>query len=149
MKNAKDILKHGQYIPKNPIKYVGKYPIISRSSWELKFMEWLDSNPKIVAWSSESISISYFDPVKQKMRKYYPDFFLRTNNDEDFLVEIKPLKETRPPSNSGNKKSSTRLYEQKTWATNQAKWNAAKTWCDKMGAKFKIYTEKSLFGKGK
>ena len=128
-------------------KYMGKHLPIIRSSWERIFAQWLDRNPKIIVWSSESIVIKYFDPVKNKIRRYYPDFYLQTNIGERFIIEVKPLKETKPPTNKGKKSNKTRLYESKTYATNQAKWKAAVNWCDKMGYKFRIYTEKELFGK--
>jgi hypothetical protein len=147
MKSMDDVLKHGQFIPKNPKKYIGKYPIIVRSSWERTFCQWLDNNEGVVAWASESIVIPYFDPVKGKKRRYYPDFYLKTKNGDDFIVEIKPYKETKPPTKRGKKSTKTMLYEEKTWLTNKAKWDAAINWCERMGMKFQIHTEKSLFGK--
>ena len=147
MKSRQDVNRHGQFIPNYPEKYVGKYPIVIRSSWERTFSQWLDRNPKILQWSSESIVVKYFDPVKNKVRRYYPDFYLLTNIGEKFIVEVKPYKETKPPTNRGNKSKKTRIYESKTWFTNQAKFKAAVNWCDKMGMKFRIVSEKELFGK--
>jgi hypothetical protein len=151
MKDSKDVRKHGQYIPKNPIKYVGRYPIISRSSWELKLFQWLDVNPCILEWSSESIFIAYFDPVTQKKRRYFPDVYMAVKGKDgkvqQFIVEVKPNKEVHPPINSNKKSRKTQIYESKTYATNVAKWNAAVQWCSKMGYVFKIITEKELFGK--
>ena len=152
MKNLKDIKDHGQYIPRNPKKYVGRYPLVTRSSWERSFMQWLDVNPNVIEWSSESIYIAYFDPVQKKRRRYFPDFYmlLKDNNGniQQYIIEIKPFKETHPPCNrNSNKSRKTLLYEQKTWATNEAKWNAAIQWCSKMNMVFRIMTEKELFGK--
>jgi hypothetical protein len=151
MKNLKDIKAHGQYIPKNSKKYVGRYPLIPRSSWERSFMQWLDANPNVLEWSSESIYIIYFDPVSRRKRKYFPDFYmlLKDSNGkiQQYIIEIKPFKYSHPPSNRGNKSRKTLLYEQKTWATNEAKWNAAIQWCSKMNMVFHILTEKELFGK--
>lgn len=64
-----------EFVPKNPRKYIGRYPILARSSWERMFAQWLDLQESIIKWSSESIQIRYFDPVQQKIRRYYPDFF--------------------------------------------------------------------------
>ncbi len=151
MKNLKDIKTHGQYIPHNSKKYVGRYPIIPRSSWERSFCQWLDTNPAVLEWSSESIYIPYFDPVTQKRRRYFPDFYMlledRNGNTNQYIIEVKPSKESHPPNSRGNKSRKTLLYEQKTWATNSAKWNAAIKWCSKMGMTFKVLTEKELFGK--
>ena len=141
--------KHGQYIPRNPKKYVGKYPIVVRSSWERILAQWLDMNPKIVAWSSESVVIKYFNPVKNRVARYYPDFFVQLKNGKQIIIEVKPYKETHPPYRKGNSKKSkkTMLYESNTWSVNQAKWKAAMNWCSKMDMEFKILTERQLFGK--
>ena len=61
-----------------------------------------------------------------------------------FLIEIKPSKQVAKPEPSTRKKKSTILYEQTTWITNQAKWEAAKRWADKKGYSFIILTEKEL-----
>lgn len=47
--------KPRKWFPKNPEKYVGDVNnIISRSSWETKFMNWCDQNPAV-------IKCAYFD----------------------------------------------------------------------------------------
>jgi hypothetical protein len=150
MHNIKDVRGKKQYIPHNPVKYVGKYPIIIRSSYEDKFFRWCDANPSVLEWSSESIVIQYFDPVKNKRRRYYPDVYMLVKGREknqQFVIEIKPFKETHPPINRGKKKKKTLLYEERTYATNNAKWKAAINWCSKMGMVFKIITERELFNK--
>jgi hypothetical protein len=38
----------------------------------------------------------------------------------------------------------TMVYETARFAQNQAKWDAAKKWCDKHGYSFLILTEKEL-----
>lgn len=134
--------------PTNPEKYKGQYPIVARSSWELQFMRWCDGNSNIETWSSESVKIPYFDPVRNKRRRYFPDFLLgvrdKRGNIVKYVVEIKPHKESVPPK-PGIKTKKTRLYEVKTYKTNQAKWKAAEDYCRKMGYIFKVITEKELF----
>ena len=82
IKHNFDPKRHTEYIPRNPEKYIGKTPIISRSSWELSFMKWCDSNPSILKWSSETIEIPYSHPFFKsnnglpQTRRYYPDFYL-------------------------------------------------------------------------
>jgi len=138
------------YTPMFPQKYKGRYPIVSRSSWELQFMKWCDANPNILEWSSESIKIPYLDPVKGRRRRYYPDFWVKVKDKDGnvvkYIVEIKPHKESIPPKPRG-KTNKTRRYEMKAYATNQAKWKAAKDYCRRMGLRFKVLTEKELFGK--
>jgi hypothetical protein len=142
----------GQFIPKFPKKYVGSYPIVVRSHWERLMCQWLDCNDGVVEWSSESITIQYYDPVQKKKRRYYPDFFARMKTQKgisEYVIEVKPHKETKPPSKKGKKSAKTKLYQEATYLTNIAKFKAAELWCNKMGYKFKVLTEKQMFRKGK
>ena len=134
-----------EYIPKNPQKYKGRYPIITRSTWEYKFCQWIDVNPNITEWSSEGIAIRYYDPIQMKKRRYYPDFLIKNLEGQRFLIEIKPYKETKPPSKRGRKSEKTKLWQEATYLTNKAKFEAAKLYCNKMNWIFKLITERDLF----
>lgn len=107
-------------------------------------MLFCDINENVKKWSSESVVVQYFDPIKNKIRRYYTDFYLELTNGEKQLIEIKPLRETKPPKATKGKKKTTLLKEEKTWQTNQAKWEAARHLCKKKGWVFKILTEKEL-----
>jgi hypothetical protein len=131
------------YIPKNRHKCINKNPIICRSSWERSFCYWCDSRDKVIKWGSEVIKVPYFDPVKEKVRIYYPDFFLEMNETK-YLIEIKPNRELSKPRKSKNKKRSTIIYETRLYATNQAKWRYAMKFCEKREWKFKVITEKTF-----
>lgn len=51
----------GKWVPKNLKKYRGDHTKITyRSNWEKFFFEWLDKNPEIIAWGSETAVIPYF-----------------------------------------------------------------------------------------
>ena len=90
--------RHSIFTPTFPQKYEGQYPIIAKSSWERSFMQWCDMNNDILRWSSETIVIPYFDTLKNKNRRYYPDFMIEVINKDNkktiWVVEIKPYKET-------------------------------------------------------
>jgi hypothetical protein len=152
MNHVSDPDKHKTYQPKFPEKFVGKTLPVCRSEWEYKFMNWCDMNPSIVKWASEPVAIQYYDPVKRKERRYFPDFLLRIKDKDgketNHLVEIKPYKETIPPVKSKGKSDKTIIHEATTYITNTAKWKAAITHCRKHGLEFKILTEKDLFVKG-
>lgn len=140
----------GTFTPKNPQKYKGSYPIVIRSQWERLFCQWLDANEYVISWSSENIVIPYYDPVQMKRRRYFPDFWMKVrtaNGIEQYVIEIKPRKETRPPTKRGKKSKKTQLYQEATYLTNQAKFEAAQKYCRKMGYNWKILTERELFGK--
>lgn len=139
------------FIPKNPKKYIGKYPISIKSSWERLYAQWLDVNPNIIKWSSENIYINYYDPIQMKNRRYYPDFFQcvlnKDGNIDKYIIEIKPKHETSTPKKTNGKSKKTMLFQESTYLTNQAKWKAADAYCKKMKYIFKILTEDTLFNK--
>ena len=137
----------GKFRPRNIKKYKGDYNnIFYRSSWECKYMSFLDSDPRIIEWSSEEIIVPYRSPVDNKMHRYFVDFFVKMqtiNGIKVFLIEIKPKKQSRPPE---PKKRVTKQYIQEvaTWGVNQAKWHAATEYCLDRGWEFKVLTEDDL-----
>ena len=158
MNNVFDPTRHTKYTPKNPEKYIGKTLPICRSSWESYMCAWFDHTTAVLQWCSECIAIKYQDPAlpikkngSPNIRNYYPDFFAVIQNKdgtvEKLIIEIKPSKETRAPRKDKRKTLKTALYENKTWMTNQAKWAAAQRFCDANGLKFKLITEKQIFGR--
>jgi hypothetical protein len=141
----------GQFVPRFPKKYIGSYPIIVRSSWERMMCQWLDSNESVIKWSSEGHIINYYDPIQMKRRRYFPDFFVTILNKDkkpiNYIIEVKPEKETKPPTKTKGQSKKTQLYQETTWITNQAKFKAANNYCKKLGYKFMLLTEKEMFGK--
>jgi len=150
MKRIKPKYKQGVFICRNPQKYVGTHPIFFRSGLEMKFMRWLDRNPNVISWSSESVIIPYVDPLSlhtKKIRRYFVDNTVvikdATGTPMKYLIEIKPESQTKPPISKRHTKSL--INQQLTYAKNQAKWKAATEWCAKKGdIKFMIITEKDL-----
>jgi hypothetical protein len=140
--------KQGVYKPQNSEKYIGSNYPQYRSSWELKFFRWADLTETILAWGSENIIIPYINPLDNKVHRYFVDNFVvfkdNKGDKKKFLIEIKPSKQVAKPIPNNRKKQSTMLYEQTTWITNQAKWEAAKKWSEKKGYQFIILTEKEL-----
>tara|TARA_R110000751_G_scaffold243098_2_gene343308 strand:- start:1159 stop:1623 length:465 start_codon:yes stop_codon:yes gene_type:complete len=141
------LYKQGKYNPVNESKYIGRGRPEYRSSWELKFFTWCDRNPNVLEWSSESVIVPYKSPVDNRYHRYYVDNAVALqegNNIIRYLVEIKPYKQTLPPVQSKRKKKSTLLYESRTYAVNQSKWEAAEKYAKRKGMKFIILTEKEL-----
>ena len=66
-----------------------------------------------------------------------------TGETKTYLIEVKPDKQTRPPK-KGKRVTKSFIYESKTWAVNQAKWEAAVEFCKDHRINFKIITEKEL-----
>ena len=138
----------GKFRPKNHKKYKGDFrEVIYRSSWELKFMQYCDTNKSIVKWSSEEIVIPYRSPVDNRVHRYFPDFYVKykdvKGNFQEKVIEIKPAKQVNEPK---IQKRRTKKYvsEVFTYATNKAKWEAAEDFCKDRKWKFQILTEKEL-----
>lgn len=139
--------KQGVYKPINAKKYIGDKLPFYRSGYELKFMRWADANPNVLKWGSESIIVPYKSPIDGKMHRYFVDnvvIIKEGENIKKYLIEIKPHKQTQPPSAHGNKKQTTILYEQATYVINISKWKAAREWCKQHNWEFLILTEKEL-----
>lgn len=140
----------GYFNPINRDKYKGTWPIVYRSSLELKTYRWMDNNSNILSWGSESVIIPYISPVDNRMHRYFVDLVAalkrKDNSIDKLLIEIKPFNQTQPPTTSARKSQKTILYEQYHYSINNAKWEAAKKWCDKNNYTFIILTEKHIKG---
>lgn len=139
--------------PKNPEKYKGDVnEIVARSSWEIVFLNWLDSRDDVLEYASECVVIPYFDPVANKQRRYFVDFWAmikqKNGGIKKFLIEVKPDKFTKPPIQPKRK---TQRYAEEVmqYVTNCAKWEAAEKVCNDSGVEFLILTEKHIFNNGK
>jgi hypothetical protein len=138
----------GFFKPKNPLKYKGNPAnIIYRSSWELKLMIYLDSHPDIVMWASEELYIPYRSPIDNKIHRYFPDFLIKKRNSDGvydtMLIEVKPSKQVKAPEKRSTK-SRAYIKEVMTYGINEAKWKAARSFCEDRKWKFVIMTEREL-----
>ena len=135
----------GLYTPKHPEKYLGDpRKIRFLSSWELRFMQFCDTNPNVIQWGSEEFKVQYWHPIKQKVCNYIPDFIIKYKDNRGNLIteviEIKPKKQSVP-----GKRTST--YDKVQLVINHAKWAAAVALCDSHGIKFRVVTEADMFRK--
>ena len=138
----------GIYKPSYPKKYIGDSTnIVYRSLWERKFMVYCDNNENILKWSSEEIWIPYLSPIDNRVHKYFPDFYIKYKTTDgsikESLIEIKPKRQVNLPEQK-KRISKKQLYEIREYAKNQAKWKAAKEFCDDRMIEFKIITENEL-----
>ena len=136
----------GKYIPVNPNKYVGTYPIFFRSSWEFKAMQLFDSHPNILKWASESVKIPYQNPFTGKYTVYVPDFVVTyvdaKGNQKTEIIEVKPAKETfLEKAKSQRAKAAVAL--------NTYKWAAAQAFAKSNGMSFRVMTEHDIFNNPK
>lgn len=90
------------------------------SSYEQKYMGMLDETG--TPWTKRhGIRIQYFNPIKQKLCYYVPDFFINATE----IHEVKPMKRINEPEN-------------------KAKIQAAEKYCLTKNLKYKIITEYNL-----
>jgi hypothetical protein len=110
--------------------------IIYRSSYERKFIAWLENNEQVKNWGSECIRIPYLY-IDGKMHSYYPDYFVEMVDGTKMVVEIKPSSQTKRPVNENT-------WVGKEYRKNMCKWKATMEFCQAKGYKFKILTEKTI-----
>ena len=110
--------------------------IIYRSSYERKFIVWLENNEQVKNWGSECIRIPYLY-IDGKMHSYYPDYFVEMVDGTKMVVEIKPSSQTKRPVNENT-------WVGKEYRKNMCKWKATMEFCQAKGYKFKIITEKTI-----
>jgi hypothetical protein len=137
----------GKFSPKNPQKYAGDVlNIIWRSTWERQVMDYLDLNENVIYWSSEELSIRYYNPIDNKIHRYFPDFVAKIKRKDGiistYVLEIKPERQTKMPSQK--RKTQKYLEESATYIINQSKWKAATEFCKDQGWHFKILTERDI-----
>lgn len=137
----------GKFTPKNPQKYAGDATnIIWRSTWERKVMDWLDQSESVVYWSSEELAIKYYNPVDNKIHRYFPDFIIKVKKKDGtvmtHVIEVKPEYQTKQPVRK--RQTQKFINEYITYTVNQSKWKAATEFCKDRGWEFRILTEKNL-----
>jgi hypothetical protein len=138
----------GKYQPSFPRKYKGNSSnIIYRSLWERKFMKYCDLNENILEWASEEIALPYRSPLDNRIHRYFPDFYIKIKESsgvvKKMLIEVKPKKQTVQPKPQ-NIKTKGYIYEAREYVRNQAKWKAAKNFCEDHQWEFKVITEDEL-----
>ena len=136
----------GKFQMSRPDKYVGTKVPTYRSSWELSFMKFCDTNISVQKWASEAVQIPYRDPLTGRQTVYVPDFFIqyvdKLGKMHVELIEIKPASQTILERVGKNK------YNQAQFVKNQAKWASANLWCKQQGIKFRVVNENDLFHNG-
>ena len=134
----------GIYKPTYPKKYIGNpHQIVYRSLLERRFMVYCDTSDSVSKWSSEELSIVYRNPIDKRIHRYFPDFIIQMSTNKKYMIEIKPSRQTKPPK-TPKKKTKAFLRESFEYIKNQAKWGAAKHYCEDNNIEFKIITEKDL-----
>lgn len=121
---------------KKLFEQVSNQRIIYRSSYELKFITWLENSNKVKQWGSECFYIPYLYK-DGTTHKYYPDYFVEMVDGTKLVVEIKPYNQTQKPINAN-------CWAAKEYMKNMCKWKAAIEFCKNKGYIFKVLTEKTI-----
>jgi hypothetical protein len=138
-----------RFFPKNTSKYIGDpSSILCRSLWERKFCKYLDENKNILRWSFENIRIPYLSPMDNSLHHYLPDFMVEKKNKDGsistLIVEVKPYKQTKEPVLTESVSKKTYAKNLEMYLVNQAKWKAARKFCEENSIQFLVLTEKEL-----
>ena len=110
----------GKYKPRFPKKYKGNPTnIIYRSSWELKFMRYCDSNQNILEWGSEEFCLPYKSPLDNRIHRYFPDFYIKVREStgiiKKMIIEVKPKRQCMEPKKP-KRKTRGYIYEVREYA---------------------------------
>lgn len=142
---SKRFPKPFEWKPTNPNKYIGKKPIISRSSWETRLFSFLDKNPSVIFWNSEDVIVKYKSPVDGRLHNYHVDIVAKIRNrigeEKIYAIEIKPASQMVPPRQTAKKQQRVFLEETETFLINQAKWEAATEFFNSRGVTFLVLNE--------
>jgi len=152
--------KNGLYIPINKnkiIKLNNQGGLFYRSGLEQKFMIYLDNNKDVIHWNTELIKIPYLKNAwnnkllesTMSEHTYFPDFYYELKRKDGTIskvvCEIKPYKDTRPPSLPDNptiNQLKNFEYSLKEYSKNMDKWKFCLEWCKNKGYEFVIITDK-------
>lgn len=137
----------GRYKVKNPTKYQGDHSnVVYRSMWERHCMKHFDLSDEVKSWSSEEVVIPYLYEVDKRYHRYFMDFKVTWKDGTISLIEVKPNKETSPPT--GQKRTKKYINEGLTYIKNVNKWDAANEYAKDRGWRFEIWTEIELRAMG-
>lgn len=146
-KNKYKKFKQGIFKPINVSKCLNTSNVEYRSQLEFRLLRICDNNDAVISWSSESVIVPYMNPIKGKVCRYYIDAYIKLqtpNGPKEFLIEVKPYRQTLKPTPSKRQKETTIIYEAATYAINQAKWDAARQFANSKNMEFMIMTEEDI-----
>lgn len=134
----------GKFRPKNIEKYAGDHTAVTyRSLWERQMFKWCDDNPSVIKWNSEEVVVPYFCQTDLKSHRYFVDLYIKFKNGAEYLIEIKPEKETKVPK-VPKRKTARWQKEVLTYVKNQAKWTSAEKYAKDRGMIFEVWTERTI-----
>ena len=88
---------------------------------------------------SHHLMVSYTDTIQ-----ILGEGTTRPTRLKSLLLNSSHLSNSKPPKRTLNVRTKGYLYEVREWGRNNAKWKAAKTYCEKKDMDFLIWTEKDL-----
>ena len=102
----------------------------------------------MINWISEPFAIKYFNVLDKKYHKYYPDFYVKIQEDKvvEYLVEIKPkaqLQKPKPPKRKTKKAVKNFKYAYETYVRNLCKIKALNELAKNRNFKVMLLTEES------
>ena len=99
--------------------------IVFRSSWEEACIKFFDGDNDVSSFEFEPLRIPYVDNSSGNIRNYIPDFIVSYSDGTKKMIEVKPSFFIDDP-------------------TNQAKFKAAREYCEKHNISFEVWTEAKI-----
>lgn len=142
----------GNFTPTHPEKCINKTTIKFRSSYEKRFLTFLDLSPSVLLYGYEVVQIPYLFEIDNRVHRYIIDFYMVVKNKDGvvtkYLVELKPKHQTvepKQPKKKSAKAMKNFMYSAKEYIKNKNKWDAAESYCKKNNIQWKILNETNLF----
>jgi len=116
-------------------------------------MVYLDLEPSVILWASESLVVPYISPVDNRPHRYFVDFLAQMKRKDgsvkNYAIELKPKKEMMEPKQPKKiprdaKKIERLITEANTYSVNKAKWEAADEYCRKRNVTFIVLNEEDI-----
>lgn len=144
--------RQGKFVPLFPEKCINNGLPTYRSSYEKRFMNYLDTCKNIIRWGSETHIVEYFLETDGKVHRYHIDFYMEvldiiTRTVKKYLVEVKPYAQTimpEPPKIQTKQAMQKFEFALKTAIMNKNKWQAAERYAKSQGMEFKVISEREL-----
>lgn len=84
-----------------------------RSSYELRMMEFLESNPEVEYFKAEALAIPYV--FENNQHHYIPDLYVRKANGDELLIEVKMLWQTTDPKTMQKFAAGRQYCQSRNW----------------------------------
>jgi len=117
----------------NPDRYIGNIKKLMYSDNKMLHLFTICDRSRVVSkWSNEQFAIHFLNPKTKDMDTFYPDLMIKYAHDGKEVTEVLDVRSIE---------NKTSIHD----PVNIAKWEAAKSLCEKNGIVFKVLSDASKY----